>query len=183
MKLHRFSMSIIFILVVSMILIPGCAKKQTTSQPLTTQPAQQAPATSRQGGGAGGGTIQPLTPQQPREQAPGQISFLPVYFDLDQSSIRQDQLTVLSRNAQLLEKYTTITIRLEGNCDERDTEEYNISLGQRRADSVKDYFTNYGISASRMTTVSYGEMRPVAAGHDEAAWSQNRRVEIVVVPR
>ena len=83
----------------------------------------------------------------------------------------------------MLEKYSTVNIRIEGNCDERGSEEYNMALGQRRADAVRDYFINYGISSSRMTTVSYGEMRPATTGQNESAWAQNRRADIVITSR
>ena len=79
-----------------------------------------------------------------------------------------------------MSKYNTVRIRIEGHCDERGTEEYNMALGQRRADSVERYLTDYGISSSRITTVSYGEMRLVDSEHNEAAWSKNRRGEIII---
>ncbi len=149
----------------------------TTTQPVTTQPIITAPRTAPQPVAQ-----QPAAPQ-PREAVPSQVSFVTVYFDFDQSYIREDQFSTLARNAQLLEKQNTISVRLEGNCDERGTEEYNMELGQRRADSVREYLVNYGIQSSRMTTVSYGEMRPVATGHDEAAFAQNRRCDIVITSR
>jgi len=103
-----------------------------------------------------------------------------IYFDFDRSDIRSDQRTVLADNAKSIESESEITVLIEGHCDERGTNEYNMALGQRRADSVKRYMVNYGIEAARLSTVTYGEERPVDYGHDEEAWSKNRRVEFVV---
>lgn len=179
MKKINIPLRLFGILVLGLAISAGCAKKQTT---VTAQPSGQ-PGTRQQPSSAPGVTPQPQTPQAPREAVPAQLSFAPIYYDYDTSNIREDQLSIASRNAQLLENYPTINIRIEGNCDERGSEEYNLSLGQRRADSVRDYFANYGISSSRMTTVSYGEMRPVATGQNEAAWAQNRRCDIVITSR
>ncbi|MFC1486011.1 peptidoglycan-associated lipoprotein Pal [Candidatus Latescibacterota bacterium] len=114
---------------------------------------------------------------------PRDLSFTTIQFDFDRSDIRADQRSAIERNARLLSQYSTVRIRLEGHCDERGTEEYNMALGQRRADSVMQYLTSYGISGSRITSISYGEMRPAATGQNEAAWSQNRRCEIAITAR
>jgi peptidoglycan-associated lipoprotein len=88
---------------------------------------------------------------------------------------------MLRNNAQLLSQYKTVTILVEGNCDERGTNEYNQSLGQRRADAVKNYMIDYGIDRSRISAVSYGEERMVDTGHSETAWAKNRRSEFIIV--
>ena len=90
---------------------------------------------------------------------------------------------MVSSNALLMSKYQTVRIQLAGHCDERGTDEYNMALGQRRADSVKEYLTDYGISGSRISTISYGEMRQADSGHNEAAWALNRRCEIIITGR
>ena len=74
----------------------------------------------------------------------------------------------------------SITVVIEGHCDERGTEEYNLALGQRRADAVKAYLVSYGIDSARISTLSYGEQRPAAAGSTEAAWAKNRRCEFII---
>ena len=74
-----------------------------------------------------------------------------------------------------------VRVRIEGHCDERGTDEYNMALGQRRADAVREYLINYGVRSENIETISYGEMRPVATGHDESSWSLNRRGEFVVL--
>jgi peptidoglycan-associated lipoprotein len=102
-----------------------------------------------------------------------------VYFDFDKSEIKPEGFAVISSWAQYLSANPTAKVRLEGNTDERGTREYNIGLGERRANAVGAALQSKGVSASQLSTVSYGKERPVALGHDEAAWSQNRRVDIV----
>src|SRR5271170_4887535 len=98
-----------------------------------------------------------------------------VYFDTDQSVVREDGRQTLNKQAEWLKKYTNYPITIEGKCDERGTREYNLALGERRANAVKDYLAASGVSASRLSTISYGKERPVVLGSNEAAWAQNRR--------
>jgi peptidoglycan-associated lipoprotein len=102
-----------------------------------------------------------------------------VYFDFDKSDIKPDSLSVVASWASYLSANPTAKVRLEGNTDERGTREYNIGLGERRANAVAQALEAKGVSASQLTTVSYGKERPVALGHDEASWGQNRRVDLV----
>jgi peptidoglycan-associated lipoprotein len=97
-----------------------------------------------------------------------------VFFAFDQSTLSSDARATLDRQAAWLQRYPQVTIQLAGNCDERGTEEYNLALGQRRANAARDYLVARGISSARITTISYGKERPVAAGSDEQAYSQNR---------
>ena len=98
-----------------------------------------------------------------------------IFFDLDKYSLSSEARGTLERQAAWLKKYSAVTIAVEGHCDERGTREYNLALGERRANSVKDYLVALGISPGRINTISYGKERPVALGSSEAAWSQNRR--------
>jgi peptidoglycan-associated lipoprotein len=102
-----------------------------------------------------------------------------IYFDFDKSDIKPEFADIVSAHAEYLANHPNVSVTLEGNCDERGTREYNIALGERRANSVKRMLTLQGVSASQIRTVSYGEERPAALGHDESAWSLNRRVEFV----
>ena len=102
-----------------------------------------------------------------------------VYFDFDKSDIKPDSQAVVASWATYLSANPTSKVRLEGNTDERGTREYNIGLGERRANAVAQALEARGVSASQLTTVSYGKERPVALGHDEASWGQNRRVDLV----
>lgn len=102
-----------------------------------------------------------------------------VYFDFDRSNIRTDARPVLRSNGDQLRR-AAVPIRLEGYCDERGDEEYNLALGERRANSVKQYLENLGVDGSMMRTLSYGEAKPAVQGHTEEAWKYNRRVEFQV---
>ena len=97
-----------------------------------------------------------------------------VYFDTDMSNIREDGRTTLGKQAEWLKKYTNYPILIEGKCDERGTREYNLALGERRAQAVRNVLVALGISAGRIQTISYGKERPIVVGSDEAGYAQNR---------
>jgi peptidoglycan-associated lipoprotein len=101
--------------------------------------------------------------------------FLLIYFDFDKANIRKDQLERIEKNLQYLKENKNRKVLIEGHCDERGTTEYNFALGERRARAVMDYFTKGGIAGDRLQTLSKGEEEPVDPGHDEAAWTKNRR--------
>ena len=102
-----------------------------------------------------------------------------IYFDYDESELRADQMTALNENARKLREYQPEdNVLVEGHCDERGTVEYNLALGERRASTVKSFLTDGGVAETRLETISYGEERPASMGHDENAWSKNRRAEI-----
>ncbi|MBU0730636.1 MAG: OmpA family protein [Proteobacteria bacterium] len=105
---------------------------------------------------------------------------LPVYFDFDRFNIREDQKVRIENNAAFI-KESHKSIRIEGNCDERGTNEYNMALGMRRANSSKKYLVNLGVDENLLGTISYGEEKPLNYGHDELAWSQNRRDDFVII--
>jgi len=99
----------------------------------------------------------------------------PIHFDFDKSFIREDAKPALRKAADYMKKNPDVKLRIEGNCDERGTSEYNMALGDRRAASGKKYLTSLGIDAGRLSTVSYGKERPVCAEHNEECWQRNRR--------
>jgi peptidoglycan-associated lipoprotein len=103
-----------------------------------------------------------------------------VFFDFDRSNIRADQRPVLERQAGWMGRYPQVQVMVEGHTDERGTREYNLALGQRRANAARDVLVAGGVSSSRISTISYGKDRPAALGSDEAAWAQNRRAVTVV---
>ncbi|MBP9706918.1 MAG: peptidoglycan-associated lipoprotein Pal [Oligoflexales bacterium] len=104
-----------------------------------------------------------------------------VYFDFDDSTVRADSQAALSALADHMRANAAVVVQIEGHCDERGSHEYNMALGERRANSVKNYLVQLGVDAGRLSTITYGEERPaVADGHDEAAWSRNRRAEFVI---
>ena len=98
-----------------------------------------------------------------------------VFFDTDQSTVREDGRATLNKQAEWLKKYTNYQITVEGHCDERGTREYNLALGERRANAARQYLVAQGIPAARIKTISYGKERPDPVGSDEAAWARNRR--------
>jgi len=98
-----------------------------------------------------------------------------VFFAFDKYNLSSDARSILEKQAAWLAKYPSTTITVEGHCDERGTREYNLGLGERRANSVKDYLVALGTNPNRIKTISYGKERPVALGSNEAAWAQNRR--------
>jgi peptidoglycan-associated lipoprotein len=104
-----------------------------------------------------------------------------VNFDYDDSRIRSDMESILRQKVEILRSSPNVRLRLEGHADERGSGEYNLALGSRRAQSVLDFFVEFGISANRFETTSYGEERPLVNRSDEAAWAQNRRVEFVII--
>ena len=97
-----------------------------------------------------------------------------VYYDFNQSSLRPDAKTTLDKQADWLAKYGSVNVQIAGNCDERGTEEYNLALGNRRANSAASYLKAKGVAGARMTTISYGKDRPTAQGSNEEAWAQDR---------
>jgi peptidoglycan-associated lipoprotein len=150
--------------VAAMALLIGTLGCQTTQ-------TQTPPADTEWDEGATG-------PTTPREASP-LSGVKTVYFDFDKSEIRPDARDILKGNAEVIGKSDGPTITIEGHCDERGSTEYNLALGERRANSVKRYLVDLGVPSSRLRTVSFGEDRPAVQGHDESAWRYNRRADFV----
>ncbi|MEQ8227077.1 MAG: peptidoglycan-associated lipoprotein Pal [Rhodospirillales bacterium] len=132
--------------------------------------------------GSGSGSITPLPAAEPlalKDQFVVDVGDR-VFFSFDRFDVEPDQKAVLDRQAAWLKSHSSVTVTIEGHADERGTREYNLALGERRANAVKEYLIYQGIDAKRIKTVSYGEERPVALGSDEAAWAQNRRGVTIV---
>jgi peptidoglycan-associated lipoprotein len=121
------------------------------------------------------------TPPEPEKNPleEGLLAQRVVYFDFDSSVVHDDAMAMLRAHADYLSNNSGTTITVEGHCDERGTREYNIALGERRADAVRRILMANGVAASQIKVVSYGEERPAALGHNEQAWAQNRRAELV----
>jgi len=127
------------------------------------------------GGGRGGANARPGS-QEDLEANIGDR----VYFVTDSSSVGADQRPVLERQAGWLQQYRQVTVVMEGHADERGTREYNLALGQRRANAARDVLVSQGVAGTRITTISYGKDRPAALGSDQQAWAQNRRAVTTV---
>ena len=104
-----------------------------------------------------------------------------IHFDLDKSNIRAEDAGTLDQKVAILQANPALRVRIGGHCDERGSDEYNLALGNRRAQSAKQYLVSHGIDASRIETQSWGEEKPLVDGHDESAWSQNRRDEFEII--
>jgi len=105
------------------------------------------------------------------------------HFDFDKYDIRPSDTAVLKENAALLKKYNNVKIQIEGHCDERGTVEYNLALGERRANSTRNYLVSIGVSPERISTISYGKERPLDPAHNEAAWAKNRRAHSIITAK
>jgi peptidoglycan-associated lipoprotein len=169
------------------VFVVGCPKKPPPEPAITTPPATSGTTPSgeevkeqpfAQSTGGEESSLDEMSEEIRRlnEQKP----LGTVYFDLDKSDLRDDALEVLRRNAEWLKAHAVYRVRIEGNCDERGTTEYNLALGDRRASSVKSYLIKAGIDAGRFETISYGEEHPVDMGHDDSAWQKNRRADFTI---
>ena len=152
------------------IMMSGCAKK-------AVEAPEAAPSDKGAMGPAESLETDASTIMEGRTSAP----MLPVYFDFDDSAIRTDQVERIEVNGDFLKENPQVRIRIEGNCDPRGTNEYNLALGERRAQSAKRYLENLGIDASRLDTISFGEEKLLLFGHDEISWAQNRRDDFVIL--
>ena len=103
-----------------------------------------------------------------------------VYFDFDRYDIRADGAAIIQAKAAFLQQYPNVRAEIQGHCDERGTEVYNMALGDRRARAAYNYITSLGIAGNRLSTVSYGKERPLDPAHSESAWSRNRRAQFVI---
>lgn len=164
------------ILLVSTALVAGCSKKQPEQLP---PPAEGTTGEQSVDPNAGTGQIVPGS-QEDFLQTVGQGGDR-IFFDTDRFNVdSQDQVT-LQAQAQWLARYPNTRVTIEGHADERGTREYNLALGERRANAAKNYLESLGVAAARIQTVSYGKERPQALGSDESAWAQNRRAVTVAV--
>jgi len=162
------------VLVAAAFSVTACSKSNTKDG-ADTATSTAAPPPSTTGQNTGGGiSVSPLEAEQQRL-----MQQLVVYFDYDQAEIKPEFNNMLAAHGQYLAKNASVSLRLEGNTDERGSREYNIGLGERRAQSVRRALMLQGAAATQLTTVSYGEERPAATGSTEEAWRLNRRVELV----
>jgi len=173
MRLHSgLALVLASLLVASLLGASGCARKSVQSPPTvpsppTSQSPREMPATS------------PLTPS-PSSPAVVAGDFAPIFFGYDSHALDGTARTALDRNAKLLRDRSDLRITIEGHCDERGTVEYNMSLGERRAQAARDYLIAAGVTAARIEIISYGKERPFDDGHSESAWASNRRAHFVV---
>jgi len=196
MKKHLVLIGMLMVLAFGLSLFSGCAEKKAVVKDEAVQqqkePAKAAPVAVKDDEAARKAKEQAdreaaLKAQAAKDAAAKRnaaalaaLNVQNIYFDYDKSAIRPDAREILKANAEIFTKNSAANIVVEGYCDERGTAEYNMALGERRAQEAKQYLVNLGINASRMETVSYGEERPLDPGQNEAAWAQNRRVQFLL---
>ncbi len=165
----------------------GCAKKELVkSTDAASGAAATQPPAETQVAPPGPITTETMKPEETQTAMAGVAAtqerpseFPDIHFDFDQSFIREDAKPVLKEVADYLKADRGASILIEGHCDERGTPEYNIALGERRAQSAKSYLVSLGVNPDAVSTVSFGEEKPIDLGHDEVAWERNRRAHFV----
>jgi peptidoglycan-associated lipoprotein len=159
--------------------LAACASRPKPAGPVAPTPPSQPTAPPE---------AQPSMPPSPVDQGPlpGTVQDFVinigerVYFDTDQYDIRSDAQPTLTAQAQWLNRYPAVRVRIEGNADERGTREYNLALGARRANAVREFLVGQGVSGSRIETLSYGKERPIDPGTNEDAWAKNRNARTAI---
>jgi len=161
----------------------GCSSTNLDQKPATAADAKPAPVAPAPAPAAAPEPVKPVTapaaPIDPLNDPKGILAKRSVYFEFDRSSINESDVAVVEAHGRYLVDHSARAVRIEGNCDERGGREYNLALGQRRADSVRDRLKVLGVSAARVETISLGKEKPRNSGHNEAAWAENRRADIV----
>lgn len=184
----------LLIAVMALALVGACAKKKPpVARPTAPPPGSSVPGTSRPPA-----PPQPVQEPQPIPAEPiaadtlsgtdidainRNSPFQPVFFGYDQDVVEAAAQQALNGNAEMMKKYPTWVVTIEGHSDERGTAEYNLALGERRAVAARNYLVSLGIPADRLRTVSYGKEFPFEPGHDEGSWSKNRRAHFVVTSK
>ena len=163
----------------SLIAVAGCAKKPPKELPPAT-PTETAPAPDTNTAPPPGPVQSTIVPGS-KEDFLQKVQSDTVHFATDSSDVDAENKAILDSQARWLSQYANVRITIEGHCDERGTREYNLALGERRANAAKDYLVAAGVSPSRINVISYGKERPIALGSDEGAWAQNRRAVTVVI--
>ena len=188
------------VLLVAAVALSGCAKRPATTQaaapaptgaatstaatPSNVQPAQPSGGSTTPSGG--GTTTTPPTSSTTRpvvQDFAATPELTDVFFDFDKYDIRPGDAKTLDSNASWLKSNPNHLVLIEGHCDQRGTNEYNLALGERRAKSTMNYLVSQGVQANRITIISYGEERPQCTEHTESCWAKNRRAHFLVKPR
>lgn len=164
---------------VLVVVVSSCSKKEV---------AQDEPLISPSTGSDGAGSLgdQAAVPTESTGSVGGGETsgeMKEVFFDFDSYRINSDGRNALNADAEWLKANPNVNVQVEGHCDERGTTEYNLALGERRANAARDYLVKLGVAKSRVSVISYGEERPADPGHDESAWARNRRASFVILNR
>lgn len=193
----RVSFYAVFVSLIAVFMTAGCAKQDVVKKDEGITPATVAKnvdppksATSANQSvipsAAQAASLKPAATQQSQKTlsiAELQSALEKIYFDFDTADLSESSRSTLAKNAAVLAKEATSKIRIEGNCDERGSAEYNLALGERRAKAAQQYLVSMGVKADRISILSYGKEKPAVQGNNEAAWSKNRRDEFIVVTK
>lgn len=165
----------------------SCAKKVEETPPPPPPQVKEQPEVEK--------VEEPTPPKEPElteeeifmrkslEEINREVPLQMIHFDFDRYFIRDDAKPVLEKNASWLKKWDSVQVLIEGHCDERGTEEYNLALGEKRAKSTFDYLVSLGVSSDRIKTISYGKSQPLDTGHNETAWAKNRRSQFTIIAK
>ena len=169
---------IVILLVAALALsVAGCGKKKVepVDKDLEREAAERAAEEAAKKAELPERRPEPVVPVRPED-----IKLDNIYFEFDKYDLTPEAKTTLSRNASIMMEHPDFGILIEGHCDERGTEEYNLALGEKRALAARDYLVGFGIAKTRISVISYGEEKPVDPRHNEEAWAKNRRATFVV---
>lgn len=183
----KWLLAIMVIMTLSLFLSAGCAKKKTTSTPPGAQvevkddskwtppppPADPEPQVDE-------AALAAEAEARAKAEAVVELTSVTIHFAFDSYELSEESRAILASKANIMRRYKNVRVVIEGHCDERGTEEYNLALGERRARAAYEHLVILGVDPERMSIVSFGEERPVDPGHNETAWAQNRRDEFVV---
>ena len=185
MRKNNWLVIFLVLVVPAMMFSVSCAKKVVETAPAeTAQPAETQPEkdTTAEDMAAEKARMEQerLAAEEAARQAMMAFSEEDIQFEFDSSALMPEAQDILVRKADYMRANPNITVTVEGHCDERGTEAYNMALGERRAQAAKEFLSNLGIGANRLSIISYGEERPVDPGKNEAAWAKNRRAHLVI---
>ncbi len=174
---HWKSVAVVGVLALTLVAIGGCKGKKETPIDPDLVADDGASVSGPEDGGGIGDELPDVDLEKLLFDPNSESGLKPVYFDFDSFTLRPDALATLRDNAEKIKKVPEVMIQIEGHCDERGTQEYNLALGEKRALAARQHLMKLGVSGQRLITISYGEEDPAVPGHDESAWKWNRRCE------
>lgn len=166
--MKKLAILLSLIAIMAMIFAVGCGHKPKP----VIEPPKEAPVET---------TTVVKPPPEPVVEQPAPLELTTIHFDFDKFNLRPDARDIMAQNADAMSKKTSAVIKIEGHCDERGSEAYNMALGEKRAATARDYLVNYGVNKDKISIISYGKSRPVDTGHNEEAWAKNRRADFIVI--
>lgn len=171
--MSRLSYLALILVLVFLMVLPACSKKEVAPIEEAIEPVEEIPPPPPP-------PLEEEIETEPVVEEVEPIVLEDIFFDYDKFNILERYKEALAANAEILLDHPDIELQVEGHCDERGTNEYNLALGEKRAKAVIDFYVAYGVNPGNLSLVSYGEERPFDSGHDERAWAKNRRAHMVI---